>query len=50
LDHDKKAKISSISPDRSENPFLFFFKKEKIATDSGTLCLKKQNVSAPKIN
>jgi hypothetical protein len=22
------------SPNRSENPFLFFFKKEKIATDS----------------
>jgi hypothetical protein len=33
-----------FSPDRSGNPFLFFFKKEKIATDSGTNADEKQNI------
>ena len=31
----------NISPDNSENPFVFFFKKQKIAADSGKLLLQK---------
>jgi len=30
-----------FSPDRSGNPFAFFFKKQKIGTDSGISSLKK---------
>jgi hypothetical protein len=37
--------MGCLSPDSSGNPFLFFFKKEKIATYSGKQLLKtiKQN-------
>jgi hypothetical protein len=30
-----------FSPDSSGNPFYFFFKNKKIATDSGSIDLKK---------
>ncbi|NMH24594.1 hypothetical protein [Flavobacterium solisilvae] len=36
----------SFGTDRSGNPFLFFFKKEKIATDSWTRAPKKQTGEA----
>gem|GEM_PF-5143989 len=35
---------SEASPDRSENPFLFSLKKEKIATDSRIGSLEKESV------
>jgi hypothetical protein len=37
----------TLSPDRSENPFYFFFKNKKIETDSGTNVHKTPNISAP---
>jgi len=33
----KKAKYFILSPDCSENPFAFSFKKQKITTESGTM-------------
>jgi hypothetical protein len=44
----QKCKILTLSPGCSENPFLFFFKKEKIVTKNGTIIPKMPNLSAPK--
>jgi hypothetical protein len=33
-----------FSPDSSGNPFYFFFKNKKIATDSGRMDLKKSKL------
>ncbi len=38
----------SNSPDSSENPFYFFFKNKKIATNSGRNGLEYTEISAPK--
>lgn len=37
-----------FSPDSSENPFYFFFKNKKIATNSGRTYLKNQKLLLPK--